>query len=101
MTSPRARDCVLNRALIDRTTNQVIGDRAPSRYFADIRQTRGFPFDAVLSSHCLPTGKNSPLWDDDYEAFLAWREQRLWQEIQRVTGIAEAADLEAEMEEAV
>ena len=50
----------------------------------------------MLASHCLPTGDASPLWSDDYEAFLAWRQDRLWQEIQRVTGLTEAAELEAE-----
>ncbi len=101
VAAPRARDCVLNRTLIDRTTNQIIGNRAPSRYFADIRKTPGFPFDAVLASHCLPTGTASPFWADDYEAFLDWRENRLWREIQRVTGLQEAADLEATAEGAV
>ena len=47
-TLSRARDCVLNRTLIDRTTNQMISNRAPSDYVADIRKTPGFPFDAVL-----------------------------------------------------
>lgn len=96
VTASRARDCVLNRTLIDRTTNQMISDRAPSKYLADMRKTPGFPFDAVLASHCLPTGAKSSFWSDDYDAFLEWREQRLWQEIQRVTGVTEAADLEAE-----
>lgn len=50
----RMRDCVLNRTLIDRTTNQMISNRPPSEYMAQIRGTPGFPFDAVLSSHCLP-----------------------------------------------
>ena len=100
ITLARARDCILNRTLIDRTTNQMISDRAPSDYMAEIRGTRGFPFDKVLTSHCLPTGDNSPFWTDDYAAFLAWRENRLWQGIQRVTGIAEATDLQAEDEEA-
>ena len=90
----RARDCVLNRTLIDRTTNQMINNRAPSAYIADIRSTPGFPFDAVLASHCLPTGDTSALWSDDYEAFLVWRQERLWQEIQRVTGLVQATDLE-------
>jgi hypothetical protein len=101
VAAARVRDCVLNRTLIDRTTNQLISDRAPSQYMADIRNTPGFPFDAVLASHCLPTGVDAPFWTDDYDAFLAWREQRLWQEIQRVTGVAEAADLEAEETERV
>lgn len=91
----RTRDCVLNRTLIDRTTNQMISDRAPSDYLARIRKVQGALFDTVLTSHCLPTGDASPFWSDDYEAFLAWRQDRLWQEIKRVTGIVVAADLEA------
>ena len=92
----RRRDCVLNRTLIDRTTNQMIGARAPSDYLAEIRDTPGFPFEQVLGSHGLPAGVESPLVRDDYEEFLAFRQERLWQEIQRVTGATEAADLEAD-----
>jgi hypothetical protein len=57
--------CPGNRTLIDRTTNQMISNRPPSQYLADIRKTPGFPFDAVLTSHCLPKGDESPLWSDD------------------------------------
>lgn len=92
----RTRDCVLNRTLIDRTTNQMISDRAPSDYLTDIRNTPNFPFDEVLASHCLPIGNDSVFWSDDFDAFLAWRQDRIWQEIKRVTGITEAADLEAQ-----
>lgn len=97
--SARRRDCVLNRTLIDRTTNQMISDRAPSDYLAEIRHTPGFPFKAVLDSHCLPSGADSPFWNDDYEDFLEWRQQRLWREIQKSTGVREAADLESPDEE--
>jgi hypothetical protein len=95
VNSARVRDCVLNRTLIDRTTNEMISDRAPSEYLADIRKKKDFPLDKVLASHCLPTGNPSPLWDDDYEAFLAWRQDCVWHEIQRVTGLTKATDLEA------
>jgi len=95
----RLRDCVLNRTLIDRTTNQMISDRAPSDYLAEIRGTRGFPFVSVLSSHGLPAAADSPLLHDDYEAFLTWRQNHLWKEIQRVTGATVAADLEDSDEE--
>lgn len=91
----RTRDCVLNRTLIDRTTNQIISNRAPSAYLADIKNTVGFPFDAVLASHCLPIGESSPLTADDFDAFLEWRQERIWQEIKKLTGLKEAADLEA------
>lgn len=92
----RKRNCVLNRTLIDATTNRTISARAPSDYLKQIRDTEGFPLDAVLESHCLPTGDDSPFWTDDYEEFLNWRQDRLWVEIKRVTGITEATDLEAE-----
>ena len=100
ITQSRTRDCVLNRTLIDRTTNQLISNRAPSDYLAQIKKTPGFPFDEVLASHRLPTGKSSPLWDDDYAAFLTARQDLLWAEIQRATGLTEADDLEAEGAEA-
>jgi hypothetical protein len=92
----RHRDCILNRTLIDRTTNQMISNRAPSDYLAEIRDTPNFPFDAVLASHCLPTGDNAPYWADDFASFINWRQERLWQEIKRVTGLTEADDLEAD-----
>ena len=90
----RIRDSVLNRTLIDRTTNQMISDRAPSDYLLEIRSTPGFPFEAVLDSHSLPSSTDSPLLSDDYDAFLTWRQDRLWEEIRRVTGATVAADLE-------
>ncbi len=91
---------MLRRTLIDRTTNQVISNPAPSDYLVEIRNTLGFPFDSILASHCLPTGYESPLWKDDYEAFLAWRQERLWHEIKRATGLADATELEAQGTEA-
>lgn len=90
----RIRDCVLNRTLIDRTTNQLISDRAPSDYLAEIRNTPNFPFDAVLDSHCLPSGPDSPLLADNFEAFLAWRQEKLWSHIRAVTGLKEEAQVQ-------
>lgn len=91
----RIRDCILNRTLIDATTNRMISDRAPSDYMKWIRETEGFPFDAVITSHLLPAGKDAPFLTDDYEPFLKGREGRLWQEISRATGARYAVELEA------
>jgi hypothetical protein len=87
------RDCILNRTLIDRNTNHMISNHAPSDYFKAIRKTPSFPFEKVLESHFLPSDKKSPLWTDDYETYLTWREKRLWDEIKRVTGMEEATVL--------
>jgi hypothetical protein len=93
----KRRDCVLNRTLIDRATNQIISDRAPSDYLAQIKNTQNFPFETVLKSHCLPTGDDSPLLKDDFELFLTWRQMELWKEIQRVTGLKDIVTLETGM----
>jgi hypothetical protein len=87
ISESKRRDCVLNRTLIDRTTNQMISDRAPSDYLAEIKNTLNFPFDSVVKSHCLPSGDDSPLLGDDFEGFVTWRQNELWKEIQRVTGL--------------
>ena len=92
----RLRDCVLNRTLIDRTTNQMISDQAPKKYLATIRDTPDFPFEKVLRSHGLPVGTGSPLEENQFEPYLAWRQEHLWREIQRVTGVTVATDLEAD-----
>jgi hypothetical protein len=96
----RLRDSVLNRTLIDRTTNILISDRAPSAYMEDIRNalagTGQDMFDRLLSSHLLPGGHDSPLFRDDFQAFLDWREESLWQLIKRVTGASERSDLVVE-----
>lgn len=99
ITFARHRDCILNRTLIDRTTNQMISNRAPSDYMKEIKGTPGFPFDAVLASHCLPTGADAPFWSDDFATFINWRQERVWQEIQRATGLKVAGDLESDESE--
>ena len=95
----RMRDCVLNRTLIDRTTNQMISDRAPSDYLAEIRNTPGFPFEAVLARMVCLRPRTRRWCATTMRRFSAWRQERLWQEIQRVTGATVAADLEADEKE--
>lgn len=59
--TPRQRDCVLNRCLIDSATNQRISCSAPSAYMAELRDEPGFAMQAVLSSHLIPHGPESGL----------------------------------------
>jgi hypothetical protein len=47
----------------------------------------------LLQSHLLPSEPDSPLWRNDFDEFLAWRQERLWQDIQRVTGLAHASPI--------
>jgi len=91
--APRVRDSVLNRTLIDRTTNIRIGKRPPSKYLTEIREALGIHFSELLESHVLPAGPDSPLWRDDFEGFLDWREAAMWREVKSLTGVGEASEL--------
>lgn len=87
----RLRDCVLNRTLIDRTSNQSLQMRAPADYLAQIQASLGPEKSReLLQSHLLPGEPNSPLWRDDFEGFLARRQDLVWQAIQEVTGLTHA-----------
>jgi hypothetical protein len=89
--------CVLNRTLIDRKTNIRISDRAPGVYMRSIEQALGeTKFDELLDSHLLPSNSESALWHNDFDAFLNWRQEALWQEIKSVTGAVSATDLLSE-----
>jgi hypothetical protein len=86
------RDCVLNRTLIDAKTNRRLGKRPPSDYMEEIRSSlksaKGSgSFEKLLSSHLLPSGKTSPFWSDDFDEFLDWRQETLWGDIQKLTGL--------------
>lgn len=70
---PRQRDCILNRCLIDRESNQRIQYWAPSDYLAELREEEHFPMETVLGSHLIPPLPESGLWSDDYEGFLSER----------------------------
>jgi hypothetical protein len=79
-------DTVLNHTLIDKITNIRIGKRPPSVYLAEVESELGPAVLAeVLDSHLLPYEKEGPLWNDDYDAFLAWRAVRLADALGAVT----------------
>lgn len=85
--SPSLRDCILNRTYIDRTTNRRLSKRAPSDYFSEIREKHGAEeTDKLFRSHLLPSGSDSPVLKDDFEAYLAAREKLLMDLISKKTG---------------
>jgi len=85
-TPTALRDCILNRTFIDRETNRRLSKRTPSDYFNEIRTKHGgSETDALLGSHLLPGGSDSPLLRDNFEEFLGWRERALEDAIRRRT----------------
>lgn len=74
--------------------NNKIKDRPPSEYFADFRDTNGESpiFETALRSHLIPCGPDSPIWDDDYDAFLQQRTELIWAEILKAVGEGDIYD---------
>jgi len=85
---------ILNRALIDKETNQRIRARAPSIYLADIREVRGdSALNEILDSHLLPNEAGAGLFEDDYDRFLLSRLDRVVDQIEAVTHKEVSRDL--------
>lgn len=81
--SESSSELILNRALLDKQTNQSIGKRAPSDYLSDVRTHLGdTKFRAVLISHLIPS---EPLWSNSYTDFVAARRILIAAEIEKVT----------------
>ena len=78
------RDCVLNRTLIDRTTNQKISDRAPSDYVSEMK-TGVKHFEGLFESHFLDGKVLEALLADDYDAYLVARSKLIADQITQVT----------------
>jgi len=82
----KRRECVLNRTLIDRTTNQSLCRRDPKSYFGEMRKKLGETnFNKLLKSHLLPSGEDEPLMMNDYDKFLEWRCNQIGQAISEAT----------------
>ncbi len=83
----RDRDGILNRAPLARKFGQRLHSGPPSTAFTDLRHVLGAgPFEELMTSLLLPAEPGSPLMRDDFAQFVAWREQALGAEIQRVAG---------------
>lgn len=84
---PSRVNSVLNRALIDGNTNIRINNQCPSSYLHAIRKHIS-SLDDILTSHFLPSGSESPLEADDFDAFLSWRVSEIGRSIELKTGWA-------------
>ncbi|MDO8432081.1 MAG: DUF262 domain-containing protein [Candidatus Binatus sp.] len=81
-------DSILNRTLIDSSTNKSINDRPPSKYMKEVRASIGEKkFAELLKSHLLPHDPDGALLKDKFEEFTAWRKDAIWNEIKAHTGV--------------
>ncbi|PYT61426.1 MAG: hypothetical protein DMG35_09265, partial [Acidobacteria bacterium] len=74
--------------------NNKIKDQPPSEYFVDFRGRSGDNpnFEGGLRSHLIPSGQDSPIWNDDYDAFLQQRTDLIWAEILKAVGEGDIYD---------
>jgi len=79
------RDCILNRTLIDKSTNARIGKKEPQIYLSEIEMKVGEGYlNHLLGSHLLPERLRSAD-HTSFEAYLDERQQLLAVEIQKAT----------------
>lgn len=86
------RESIVNKTALARTTNIVIGGRAPSEYLMTL-QNKGVPaeeLDGHLSTHQIDP---AVLRDDDFSAFFVDRSERLLKLIADAMGKAPIRDL--------
>jgi hypothetical protein len=80
-------DSILNKTLIDASSNRRIRNKPPSVYMKELKAAHPQDrFVEILDSHFIPSDSSSPLWSDNYEAFIAARSERLYGEILKATG---------------
>ena len=86
VSESKRRDCILNRTLIGRDTNQRLRKRSPGDYFSEMRtKLSDVQYKESLESHLLPSADQSSLLGNDYDAFLKWRQSALADLITKVT----------------
>jgi hypothetical protein len=54
---------------------------------AELRDDPGFPMETVLASHLIPHEDESGLWADDFQRFLAQRQELVGAAIAQATGV--------------
>lgn len=80
------RDCIINRTLIDKKTNQRIGKRPPSEYLKDIEKRIGHDvLNKLITSHLMASDTET-LSKESFDAFIEHRLEIFRINIQAVTG---------------
>lgn len=79
-----------NFCFIPKDLNNWIGDKPPSNYMQEIRNSYSSyqEFQIVMNTHLIPVGSDSGIWTDDYELFLKQRARLLIEEIRIRCGIS-------------
>jgi hypothetical protein len=89
------RHLLANFAFIPGELNKEISASKPSEYFAKFKQENA-QFDEILETHLIPSSPGSPIWTDNYEAFVKARVESVFREIEKVVGTISPLEVELE-----
>ena len=82
--SDRVKDCIVNKTMIDASTNRSIGGDPPPTYLERLeKEQRSRPLSEILASHLIDEGM---MRQGDFESFLEQRHRALVELIAEATG---------------
>ena len=83
--SAPSSELALNLALFPADLAAIIGTQPPSVYLKSFAEANP-RLEQALASHLLPTGEDSPLWRDDYGAFITARADLIARRLRALSG---------------
>lgn len=75
---------VCNIAILSSKENKLIGSKAPSQYFQQIKTSLGVEYDNILKSNLIPIDDCSGIEENDYDFFLENRAEIILDEIKKL-----------------
>ncbi|WP_414837406.1 DUF262 domain-containing protein [Candidatus Nanosalina sp. VS9-1] len=96
--SSSKRKSIMDITFIPKDLNRnKIRDTKPSEYFGGLKERLSEEqFEDRMSSHMMPYGEDSGIWEDDYNKFLEKRAELFLNEINRLIG--SISDLESDLD---
>ena len=78
-----------NFCFIPADLNKEIRDKAPGEYLREYQARHDMPatFVAIMDSHLIPVNEDSPIWSNDYDAFLSARAELLIAKAKELAGV--------------
>ena len=93
------RHLLANFAFIPGELNREISASKPSEYFAKFKHENA-QFDEILETHLIPSRPDSPIWTDNYEAFVKARVESIFHEIEKLVGTISPLEVQLESDPA-
>lgn len=84
-TNTYLENSMVNFCFIPAELNKEVSSENPSKYFSKYIKSNPH-FDQTLKTHLILSGKNSAIWTDNYNEFLAQRSKVLLREVEKRIG---------------